>query len=178
MFHLIYVIINKEILTPFVSIDLELVDGNLNFSPPLDENCHLKNLQEILFDFINTFISRGSYMSVLGKNRTSYDQLVANDEHIFELVHKINLSIEQAIKQCKKKLEYFSAYSFLWSSDIHLTFDEFLKGNSKILQNKQRRPPSKNFISNKNVAKSITSLSGKNLINRLYSSLITKYIHN
>ena len=99
-------------------------------------------------------------MSVLGKNRTSYDQLVANDESIFEVVHKINMSIEITIKQCKKKLEYFNAFSFLWTSDIHLTFDEFLKGNSSILKNRQRRPPSKNFMSNKNVAKSITSLTG------------------
>ncbi len=150
----------KEIKTPFVSIDLELIDGKLYFNPPLDESCHLKNLQEILFDFINTFISRGSYMPVLGKNRASYDHLVANDENTFEIVHKINTSIESTIKQCKKKLEYFNAYSFLWTSDIHLTFDEFLKGNSTILQNRQRRPPSKNFMSNKNVAKSITSLTG------------------
>lgn len=149
----------NELKTPFVSIDLELTDGKLYFNPPLDESCHVKNLQEILFDFINTFISRGSYMPVLGKNRNSYDQMVANDENIFEIVHKINVSIEQSINQCKKKLEYFNAYSFLWTSDIHLTFDEFLKGNSSILKNTQRRPPSKNFMSNKNVAKSITSLS-------------------
>ncbi len=53
-------------------INLELVDNKLLFSPPLDENSHLKNLQEILFDFINTFISRGSYMNILGKNRVRF----------------------------------------------------------------------------------------------------------
>jgi len=57
---------------PFVCINLDLVDKRLLFSTPLDENSHLKNLQEILFDFINTFISRGSYMNVLGKNRVRY----------------------------------------------------------------------------------------------------------
>ena len=56
---------------PFVCINLELIDNKLLFSPPLDENSHLKNLQEILFDFINTFISRGSYMSVLGKGAST-----------------------------------------------------------------------------------------------------------
>ena len=60
-----------ELENPFVCIDLELVDGKLHFSPPLDEGSHIKNLQEILFDFINTFISRGSYMPVIGKNRVS-----------------------------------------------------------------------------------------------------------
>ena len=54
---------------PFVGIDIELIDSKLLFTPPLDENCHLKNLQEILFDFINLFIARGSFMQVLGKNR-------------------------------------------------------------------------------------------------------------
>ncbi len=58
-----------QLENPFVCIDLELVDGRLHFNPPLDENSHIKNLQEILFDFINMFISRGSYMQVIGKNR-------------------------------------------------------------------------------------------------------------
>ncbi len=62
---------SHELAVPFVCIDLELVDGQLHFSPPLDEGSHIKNLQEILFDFINTFISRGSYMQVIGKNRVS-----------------------------------------------------------------------------------------------------------
>lgn len=59
----------EELENSFVCIDLELVDRKLHFSPPLDEGSHIKNLQEILFDFINTFISRGSYMQVIGKNR-------------------------------------------------------------------------------------------------------------
>lgn len=61
----------KQLVTPFVCIDLELIDSKLIFNPPLDESSHIKNLQEILFDFINTFISRGSYMQVLGKNRVN-----------------------------------------------------------------------------------------------------------
>ncbi len=65
----------KELVVPFVCIDLELVDGHLHFSPPLDEGSHIKNLQEILFDFINTFISRGSYMQVIGKNRVRFSRL-------------------------------------------------------------------------------------------------------
>lgn len=61
----------KQLKTPFVLIDLELIDSKLFFNPPLDESSHMKNLQEILFDFINTFISYGSYMQALGKNRVS-----------------------------------------------------------------------------------------------------------
>lgn len=61
----------KKLKTPFVYIDLELIDSRLFFNPPLDESSHMRNLQEILFDFINTFISRGSYMQALGKNRVS-----------------------------------------------------------------------------------------------------------
>ena len=79
--------------------------------------------------------------------------MVAADSDIFDLVSKINDSIEKTSSECKKNLEYFNAYSFLWTTDIHVTFDDFLKGLSSISKNKQPRPPSKNFMSTKNVAK-------------------------
>ena len=134
----------SELDNPFVCIDLELVDGKLHFDPPLDEQSHIKNLQEILFDFINTFISRGSYMQVIGKNRNNYDQIVARDESVYNVVTKINLSIEETINDCKKTLEYFNAYNYLWTSDIHATFEDFLKGKASLSRNEQVRPPSKN----------------------------------
>lgn len=144
----------RELENPFVCIDLELVDGKLHFNPPLDEQSHIKNLQEILFDFINTFISRGSYMQVIGKNRNSYDQIVARDEAVYQIVNKINVSIEETIIDCKKTLEYFNAYNYLWTSDIHATFEEFLKGKASLSINDQVRPPSKNeTVPNKIVTK-------------------------
>ena len=148
----------EQLRMPFVCIDLELIDNKLLFNPPLDENSHIKNLQEILFDFINTFISRGSFMQVIGKNRNSYDQMVARDEVIYEMVNKINDSIEQTCSGCRNLLDHFNTYSFLLTSDIHEIFEEFVKGNSSLSRVKQPRPPSKNFMSNRNVAKSITSL--------------------
>ena len=143
----------QELTAPFVCIDLELIDSKLLFNPPLDENSHLKNLQEILFDFINTFISRGSFMQVLGKNRNSYDQMVARDEAIFEVVNKINDSIEKTCAGCRKLLDNFNSYNFLWIVDIHQIFEEFLKGASSLSRNNLPKPPSKNFMSNRNVAK-------------------------
>ena len=143
----------NELRSPFVCIDLELIDSKLLFNPPLDENSHLKNLQEILFDFINTFISRGSFMQVLGKNRNSYDQMVARDEAIFEIVNRINDSIEKTCTGCRKLLDNFNSYSFLWIVDIHQIFEEFLKGTSALSKNNLPKPPSKNFMANRNQTK-------------------------
>ena len=129
------------------------MDSKIDFNPPLDENSHMKNLQEILFDFINTFISRGSYMQVLGKNRTGYDQMVARDMGIFDIVSSINDLIDVSCNECKKIIVHMNAFSFLWTTDIYVTFEEFLKGNLSISRDKQPRPPSKNFMSGKNTAK-------------------------
>lgn len=130
-----------------------LIDGNLLFNPPLDEKSHMKNLQEILFDFINTFISRGSFMQVLGKNRLSYDQLVARDEVTYNIVTKINDCINKTCSDCKKLLNNFNTFNYLWTGDINQTFDQFLRGINSLSKQKQARPPSKNFMSNRNVAK-------------------------
>ena len=86
--------------------------------------------------------------------QNNYDQLVARDESVFEIVSKINESIEKTSSDCKKSLEYFNAYSFLWTVDIHVTFEEFLKGNSSFSKSRQQpRPPSKNFMNTRNVTK-------------------------
>jgi dynein heavy chain len=71
----------KDLKVPFICINLELVENNLNFYPPLDENTHIKNLQEILFDWINMFISRGSYMQAIGKNRVLITFLFNNNNN-------------------------------------------------------------------------------------------------
>jgi dynein heavy chain len=84
--------------------------------------------------------------------------MVANDESTFDLVNKINDSIEKTSTACRKVFDYFNSFSYLWTCDIHITFSEFLKGITSLSRGKQKRPPSKNFMSNRNTAKSIASL--------------------
>lgn len=81
--------------------------------------------------------------------------MVARDEDVFEIVSKINESIEKTSVECKNILDYFNAFSYLWTSDIHETFEEFLRGNASLSRdNDKPRPPSKNFMTNnRNVAK-------------------------
>lgn len=78
---------------------------------------------------------------------------MARDEAIFDTVNQINTSIETACNACKKIFDYFNGFSFLWTTDIHETFINFLKGISSLSRSKNPRPPSKNFMSNRNVAK-------------------------
>ena len=136
-------------LRPFVCINLELIDNKLLFDPPLDRNNNFSNLQEILFEFINSFISRGSYMFVLGNARatTTYDQLVARDEATFDMVNKINTLIERTCDACQKVADKFAAFDFLWKKDINVAFDEFLRGQASLASMRRQRPPSKNFMS-------------------------------
>jgi hypothetical protein len=148
-----------ETKTPIFTISLEIIDAKLQFNPPLDENNHLKNLQEILFDFINSFIARGSFMKIIGKNRIPYDQMVARDDEIFDTVSNINASIEDTCNEGRKISHFFNSFSFLWTVDIHERFEEFLKGDSSVFNANQPRPPSKNFMSERlPTAKSIISL--------------------
>lgn len=86
--------------------------------------------------------------------------MVARDEVIFDLVSKINESIEKTSIECRKVFDYFSSYSYLWQSDIHETFEQFLRGQASLSRENKPRPPSKNFMSmnnnsnpNRNVAR-------------------------
>jgi hypothetical protein len=88
----------------------------------------------------------------------NYDQMVARDEAIFEMVSKINDSIEKTCIGCKNILDYFNAYNFLWTADIHETFEQFLRGKMSLSRGKQPQPPSKNFMSDRNIAKLVSHL--------------------
>ncbi len=62
----------KELKTPFVYLNLELVENNLNFNPPLDEKTNFKNLKETIFEWIQMFIMRGSFISVVGDEEVCF----------------------------------------------------------------------------------------------------------
>lgn len=79
--------------------------------------------------------------------------MIAQDESIFEIVKNINASIERACLECKNIFNNFNSFSFLWTNDIHNTFEDFLKGVLSLSRDKKPRPPSKNFMSNKTTAK-------------------------
>lgn len=92
--------------------------------------------------------------------------MVARDEVIFDLVSKINESIEKTSTECRKVFNYFNSYSFLWESDIHETFEQFLRGKAYLSHENKPRPPSKNFMNNsmnnnntRNVARLISLFS-------------------
>jgi hypothetical protein len=78
--------------------------------------------------------------------------MIAQDESIYEVVKSINASIENVCVQSKAVLDAFHAFNFLWTSDIHDIFEDFLKGLVAISRGNTPRPPSKNFMSNKTTA--------------------------
>ncbi len=82
---------------------------------------------------------------------------MARDDTVYQLVTRINTSIESTIFECKQTLTYFDSYTYLWTSDIHATFDQFLRGTASVSKTNQVRPPSKSTPA-KPVTKSIASL--------------------
>lgn len=86
--------------------------------------------------------------------------MVAQDESIFEIVKNINMSIGRVCQECKKMFEMFNGFSFLWTNDIHQIFENFLRGSVLLSRDNKPRPPSKNFMNQRNAAsKSIASLN-------------------
>ncbi len=57
----------NDLKTPFISLNLELIENKLNFNPPLDEKTNFKNLKETIFEWISMFIMRGSLVSIVGQ---------------------------------------------------------------------------------------------------------------
>lgn len=85
--------------------------------------------------------------------------MVARDETVFDMVNKINESIEKTSVECRKVFDYFSPYSFLWQSDIHETFEQFLRGKASLSRENKPRPPSKNFMTMNNTINNNTNRS-------------------
>ena len=79
--------------------------------------------------------------------------MVAQDESVYEMVKEINSSIERVCLECKKIFNFFNAFSFLWTNDIHDIFEDFLKGAVSLSRDKNSRPPSKNFMTNRTSTK-------------------------
>lgn len=77
-------------------------------------------------------------------------------------------------------MEYFNAYNYLWTSDIHATFDQFLRGTASLSKSTQVRPPSK-AVANKTVTKSIASLGSvlsPEVISNIERAFLSPYYSN
>ncbi|KAL5020323.1 hypothetical protein ScPMuIL_003215 [Solemya velum] len=126
-----------EELLPILTIRLELIDNRVSFRPPLDQNTSIISVQELVQGWLDGFLARGKLVKMLGPKGT-YQDYISADEEVHQLLSDIQKLVRENSEECKKLLEVFGDYSFLWLQDVIFTFEEFLRG--KITPNPLRSP--------------------------------------
>ncbi|XP_052060514.1 uncharacterized protein LOC127700861 isoform X4 [Mytilus californianus] len=159
---------DDDTLMPVLTIRLELIDNRVAFRPPLDQSTSVISVQELVQQWLDGYLARGKLVKMLGPKGTYQDYISADDE-VKQLLHNINRLVEENSDECKKLIEIFGDYSFLWLQDVNYTFDEFLRGK---LSPNPLRSPNRNFGGNvkalvtersesrSSVASSLNSMAG------------------
>ncbi|XP_071095883.1 uncharacterized protein [Haliotis cracherodii] len=115
-------------IIPVLTIRLELIENGVAFRPPLDQNTSVISVQELVQRWLEGFLARGKLVSMLGP-KGSYEDYIAADDEVKQLLMNINQMVEENSEECKKLLEVFRDYAFLWLQDVNQTFEDFLRGN-------------------------------------------------
>lgn len=145
---------------PIISIVVQLNDCELAFQPPLLPLTSQLSLEEILLDWIRSFIHRGDFIEVLGNDpMKNYSQMIEEDPLINELRDKIHQLIEETSLESLKLFQAFQQYSFLYQLPVNQSFQLFLNGDKRV---KSSTP--KNFLNEQE--------AGRRLVNILFSPLI------
>ncbi|XP_053409232.1 uncharacterized protein LOC123561373 isoform X4 [Mercenaria mercenaria] len=119
---------DDDSVIPILTIRLELIDNRVAFRPPLDQTTSVISVQELVHQWLDGFLARGRLVKMLGPKGT-YQDYISADEEVKQLLVDTNKLVEENGEECKKLLEIFSDYAFLWLQDVNITFDEFLRGN-------------------------------------------------
>ena len=146
---------------PIISIIVQLNDCELSFQPPLLPLTSQLSLEEILFNWIRSFIHRGDFIQLLGNDSTrNYSQMIEEDPLINELREKIHQLIEETSLESLKLFQAFQQYSFLYQLPVNQSFQLFLNGDKRV---KSSTP--KNFLNEQE--------AGKRLVKSLFLFLLS-----
>ncbi|XP_070202269.1 uncharacterized protein [Littorina saxatilis] len=118
---------DEERTLPILTIRLELIENNVAFRPPLDQTSSVVSVQELVQRWLAAFVARGRLVKMLGA-KGSYEDYVAADEEVKQLLSDITQLVDDNAEECKKLLEVFKEYAFLWQQDVNQTFQDFLNG--------------------------------------------------
>ncbi|KAL3885754.1 hypothetical protein ACJMK2_025795 [Sinanodonta woodiana] len=128
---------DDENVIPILTIRLELIDNRVAFRPPLDQSTSVVSVQELVYQWLEGFLARGKLVKMLAQ-KGSYQDYISADEEVKQILSDINKLVEENSEECKKVLEIFGDYSFLWLQDVNDTFEAFLRG--KLTPNPLRSP--------------------------------------
>ncbi|XP_071959570.1 uncharacterized protein [Antedon mediterranea] len=119
----------EEESIPILTIRLELIENAVSFTPPLDFNTAVTCVEEEVERWLDMYKSRGLLVPMLNPEAEGgYQDYISLDEEVLKLSDDITILVRENSFDCKKLLELFQNYTFLWMQDISETFDEFLYG--------------------------------------------------
>ncbi|XP_056412427.1 uncharacterized protein LOC130355786 isoform X2 [Hyla sarda] len=118
---------------PAFSIDVELINGEVAFNPPLDKSTSDMSVMENIEEWLKIFLLRGSHIKGFSSTvKGGYQEYVSEDEETLELVGFILQEVENGVNECQAFLEGLNRYSFLWKKDVHAEFQDFLYGKQRV----------------------------------------------
>lgn len=139
----LYVEMNEK-NDPILSIFVQLNDCQLTFEPPLIGETSQLSLEEILHQWINSYLTRSEFIPMLTHeehSKETFTKYLIDDPILFDLKEKLFDQIHQTSEEAMKLFQVFSQYAFLYQLPVNRSFQLFLNGEKKL---KSSTP--KNFL--------------------------------
>ncbi|XP_077155311.1 uncharacterized protein LOC143817709 [Ranitomeya variabilis] len=119
--------------SPALSIEVELINGEVAFNPPLDKSTSDMSVMENIEEWLKMFLLRGSHIKGLSSTvKGGYQEYMSEDDEALELVGHILQQVENGVIECQAFLEGLNRYAYLWKKDVQSEFQDFLHGKQMV----------------------------------------------
>eukprot|EP00762_Andalucia_godoyi_P000343 ANDGO_03199.mRNA.1 Dynein beta chain len=125
----------KNDLGPLLEVQLELVvqtpddsgkDKSATFSPALFEADGATSIQNMCKTWMKTFCHIGVFLKRLDTGEDDYIPEINSSTEVQSLVKHVEGLVSTNAGKCSSFREQFLKFSFLWTSDVYESFEEFL----------------------------------------------------
>ena len=120
----------KNNLSPLLEIDLDLLDKNVIYKPQIQfvetKDKSKFGLRNLMWGWISGVLGVGGVFKRLDGSDGTYRMDLQSDPAISMLLAKINKRVQMIEVKSNRYMRQFSKYEYLWNSDMHELFREFL----------------------------------------------------
>ena len=120
------VIIAKLDKNPVLVIDLNLFDSRVMFNPDIYETSNRTGVRDIVANWINSFYHAATLFRRLDTPEGRYAKDMVDDEHVRMLLARIHVDLANTEEQLLEFREQYTAYAYLWETDLNVMFAEFV----------------------------------------------------
>ncbi|KAM4795913.1 dynein axonemal heavy chain 9-like [Rhinophrynus dorsalis] len=118
---------------PILSVDVQLINSEAAFNPPLDRSTSDRSVIEIVEEWLEIFLLRGSCVKGLSSfAKGGYQEYLSEDDEALQLIGHILQQMEKSMLDCQALLEVFKNYTSVWKQDINVEFQNFLHGKQSV----------------------------------------------